>query len=166
MREDEDMVPNEEAVPVGEVVVLGESRMWPGVLLPAALTIVVVVYYGAYLTTVLGLVVAALIVALVRRRNAVLADDQGILIRNRRGLRRSYDWSQIERMGWVSAPGWGATLTVYPRGGPYDVPGPNSPAEVAGIWPKRRSTTPDPLPGLRDRHGIEPLYEKSPRGAR
>ncbi|SNY53147.1 hypothetical protein [Paractinoplanes atraurantiacus] len=137
---------------------LGESRAWPAIVLPAALLMVALAFRKAFFTAGFAIVAAAVIVALARRRNAILADEEGLLIRDRHGLRRSYAWTAIERIGWTASPPWGASLTVCPAGKPYDVPGPNSPVEVAGIWPARRRSAPDPLPGLMRRHGIRGLY--------
>ncbi|MEV4537522.1 hypothetical protein AB0J82_27465 [Asanoa sp. NPDC049518] len=109
----------------------------------------------------MGLVGAALVVAVTRRRNAVLGDDEGLLIQARGGLRRSYAWSEIDRMGWEDSGPFGSTLLVFPRGGPYDVPGPNSSIGVGRIWrPRRRHLTPDPLPDLLRRHGIKSLLDR------
>jgi hypothetical protein len=105
-------------------------------------------------------VAASTIVAVVRRRNAVLADDVGLLIRARAGLCRSYGWDEIERMGWRDAGIWGSTLELCPRGGPYNMPGPNSSIDVGRIWRPRRRYLNDPLPQLQQRHGIKTLLDR------
>ena len=129
------------AEPVGDVHTLGQSRIWPAIAIPgaAAIAMIIVAVVLRYVSWyAMGAVAASLIVALTRRRNAVLGDDIGLLIRARGRLSRSYAWSQIERIGWRDAGIWGSTLQVYPRGGPYDVPGPNSSTDVGRIWRPRR----------------------------
>ncbi|MCY1144288.1 hypothetical protein OWR29_40375 [Actinoplanes sp. Pm04-4] len=148
--------------PVGDVQVLGRSRIWPAVAIPgvaaAALIVVAVAlrYVPWYPLIVVG---ASLVVAVTRRGSAVLADDVGLLIRERRGTSRSYAWADIERMGWLPNSIGGAVLQVYPRGGPYDVPGPNSAAGVARIWGPGRRRLEQPLAELRRRHGIKTLLD-------
>ncbi|WP_328533831.1 hypothetical protein OG836_03760 [Micromonospora zamorensis] len=102
---------------------------WPAIAIPSAALVVMIVVgvlFDLVDWTVMAFGAASIIVAFTRRRNAVFADDLGLLIRDRGGLRRSYAWNEIERMGWVDAGMWGSSLSVYPRGGPYDVPGPNA----------------------------------------
>ena len=145
-----------------EARLLAESRIWPAVLLPAvlgALLVAVSVVIGSVPWYGLLLVVIGLIVAVTRRGNAVLADEEGLLIRTRHGVRRSFRWSQIERMGWENTSAWTSEMVVFPRGGPYDVPGPNAPARPGRVWrsPLRRPA--DPLPELRARHGIKSLTD-------
>ena len=146
--------------PVGEVHVLGQSRLWPAIAIPAVSAIVMIIvavaahYVSWYLV---GAVAASGVIAVTRRNNTVLSDDRGLLIGKRRGWCRSYAWSEIERMGWRDAGIWGSTLQVYPRGGPYDVPGPNSPIDVGRVWRPRRRYVDDPLPELLQRHGIKTL---------
>ncbi|MET8042404.1 hypothetical protein ABZU25_16265 [Micromonospora sp. NPDC005215] len=152
----------ESAEPVGEVLVLGRSRVWPAVAVPVAVVIGLIV--GAVLFDWVGwggLVLSAgsIVLAFVHWRNAVLADDTGLLVRDRGGLRRSYAWSEIERMGWQDAGMWGSSLVVYPRGGPYDVPGPNASVNVARIWRPRRAHLADPMPALLRTHGIKTISE-------
>ncbi|MFG1837437.1 hypothetical protein ACGFH8_03265 [Micromonospora sp. NPDC049175] len=147
----------ESAEPVGEVLVLGRSRVWPAVAVPSAMVVGLVVVavlldWVSWGGLVLGAV--SMVLAFVRWRNAVLADDTGLLVRDRGGLRRSYAWSEIERMGWQ-----GNSLVVYPRGGPYDVPGPNASVTVARIAQPRRAHLADPMPGLLQTHGIKALSE-------
>ncbi|MDG4811230.1 hypothetical protein O7634_31135 [Micromonospora sp. WMMD1120] len=152
----------ESARPVGETIVLGQSRVWPAVAIPGAilvLMIVVWILFDLFVGTVLALGAASVIVASTSWRNAVLADDVGLLVRSRRGLRRSYAWTEIERMGWVDAGMWGSVLTVYPAGGPYDVPGPNASTNVGRIWRPRRRRLADPLPALLAAHDIKTLSD-------
>ncbi|MEU7755076.1 hypothetical protein [Micromonospora sp. NPDC049171] len=152
--------------PVGEVLVLGQSRAWPTIAIPGAFvgTLVLVgVLFDRVSWAGLLLGTASIVLAFTRWRNAVLADDIGLLVRGRAGLRRSYAWADIERMGWVDAGMWrgmwGSTLTVYPRGGPYDVPGPNSSVNVGGIWRPAHRHLADPMPALLETHGIKTLSD-------
>ncbi len=150
------------AQPDGEVVVLGESRPWPAIAIPAATTVAMIIVWFVFQFVswyAVTLLVASIVLALTRWRNAVLADETGLLLRDRGGLRRSYAWSEIERIGWVDLGMWGSALAVYPRGGPYDVPGPNSPTRVGRIWRPRRRRLPDPLPALLEAHGIKTLVD-------
>ena len=154
------MADNESAQPVGQVRVLGMSRVWPSVAAPAFVLAVLVLACVLYaLVSLFGIAAAtlAVVLALARRQNAVLADDVGLLIRRRGTLHRSYSWSDIERMGWRDAGWWGSALLVHPRGGPYEVPGPNSPVDVARLWHPRRSRLADPVLELALQHGIKPL---------
>lgn len=148
--------------PAGQVLVLGKSRVWPFIAGPGAAAAVMIVV-GVLLHVVswfgIAAVAIAVAVALTRRRNAVMADEVGILVSRRGSLQRSYAWADIERIGWRDAGWWGSTLAVCPRGGPYAVPGPNSPTDVARIWHPRRPHLADPLPELMERHGIKPLSE-------
>ncbi|WP_328653030.1 hypothetical protein OG598_03810 [Micromonospora sp. NBC_00330] len=154
----------ESVKPVGEVHVLGQSRAWPAIAIPGvilAVMIVVEVVFDLLNWTVLAFGAASIIVAVARLRNAVFADDLGLLIRDRSGLRRSYAWDEIERMGWVDAGlMWGSSLAVYPRGGPYDVPGPNASTNVGRIWRPGRRRSADPLPELLKAHGIKGLFDQ------
>ena len=150
------------AEPVGAVVVLGQSRLWPGLLVPVAGVLVLVLVAVLAGWTPWYLFVApgvALAIAVTQRRTAILADDAGLLVRDRHGLRRSYAWTGIERMGWRHMGSWGSALEVYPRGGPYDVPGPNASTDVGHIWGPRRPRGGDPLPALLRRHGVRSLLD-------
>lgn len=149
--------------PVGEILVLGQSQIWPGIVLPGATAIVMIIVAVVFHMVFWWVMVAdaaAIIVAITRRRNAVLGDDVGLLIRTRGGLSRSYAWHQIERMGWQKGGAWGNTLQVHPRGGPYDVPGPNSSIGVGRIWQPARRRLPDPMPELLKRYGIKTLFDR------
>jgi hypothetical protein len=152
----------ESAEPVGELLVLGRSRVWPAVAVPVAIMVGVIVAavlldWVSWGALVLG--AASIVLAFVHRRNAVLADDTGVLVRDRGGLRRSYAWGEIERMGWQDSGMWGTSLVVFPRGGPYDVPGPNASVIVARIWRPRRAHLADPMPALLRTHGIKTISE-------
>ncbi|NYH42122.1 hypothetical protein HNR22_001849 [Micromonospora jinlongensis] len=148
---------------MGEVHVLGQSRAWPAIAIPSAALVVMIVVgvlFEVVNWTALMFGVASIILAFTRWRNAVFADDLGLLVRDRGGLRRSYAWDEIERMGWVDAGMWGSSLSVYPRGGPYDVPGPNASINVGRIWRPRRRHLADPLPTLLETHGIKTLLDR------
>lgn len=147
---------------VGEIVVLDKSRMWPGIAVPAATMVVlgsVAVVTGFTFGYGFIFLAAALSMAVFRRNNAILADDEGLLLRERGKLTRSWRWTEIDRLGWAAWGYWGARLVVHPHGGPYDVPGPNSPVRVGHVWNPRR-VGPDPLQPLMTRHGIRPLPEQ------
>jgi len=128
----------------GEPVVLLRSRVWPAVLMPAA-GLIGSIAYGIWAhvfpTGFLPITSAVLVVsALLFGDNEVLADDVGLLVRHRRRLVRSYRWEQIREagLGYGNGFGWRG-LTVFPDGGPYDVPGPNSPTVVGKVWLWRTS---------------------------
>ncbi|MFE9190995.1 hypothetical protein ACFYL6_15405 [Micromonospora sp. NPDC007208] len=154
----------ESAEPVGEVHVLGQSRPWPAIAIPAVILVVMIVVrvlFDLVNWIVVAFGAASTIVAITHLRNAVFADDLGLLVRDRSGLRRSYAWEEIERMGWVDAGMmWGNSLAVYPRGGPYDVPGPNASINVGRIWRPGRRRSADPLPELLETHGIKGLFDQ------
>ncbi len=148
---------------MGEVHVLGQSRVWPAIAIPGVAVVVVIVIgvlFDQFFWTALTVGAASIIVAVVRLRNAVFADDLGLLVRDRSGLRRSYAWTEIERMGWVNAGMWGSNLLVFPRGGPYDVPGPNASTDVGRIWRLGRRRSADPMPELLKAHGIKGLFDQ------
>lgn len=98
----------------GEPVVLLRSRIWPAVLVPAALLAGIVAYgiwarrFPLDLLTIFA--VTSLVSAVLFRGNAVLADDIGLLVRHRGRLSRSYRWDQIREAG------------------------PNSPTVVGKVW--------------------------------
>lgn len=123
----------------GEPVVLLRSRIWPAVLVPAVVLAGAVGYDiwtrrpAAWLLTILAAVSVGS--ALLFRGNEVLADEVGLLVRHRGRLTRSYRWDQIREAGLlpVNGVGWRG-MTVVPDGGPYDVPGPNSPTVVGKVW--------------------------------
>jgi hypothetical protein len=123
----------------GEPVVVLRSRIWPAVLAPAAVLVGSIAYgiwAQVFPTGFLPIIAAVLVVsALLFRGNEVLADDVGLLVRHRGRLIRSYRWDQIREagLGYGSGIGWRG-ITVFPDGGPYDVPGPNSPTVVGKVW--------------------------------
>ncbi len=144
-------------------IVLDESQSWPAAAIPAAALIaalpLALFLADIFWYAVIGFV-AALAMAVFRRRNAILADDEGLLLREKGRVTRSWRWTEIDRIGWAAHGYWGARLVVHPSGGPYDVPGPNSPVRVGHVWNPRRDPAADPLPGLRERHGLRPLPEE------
>ncbi|WP_250006901.1 hypothetical protein [Actinoplanes sp. M2I2] len=149
--------------PVGEVRILAQTRLWPAIAIPgvAAIAIVIGALATGYVSWyAVGGVAASFSIAVARRHNTVLSDDKGLLLRAGRALSRSYAWSDIERMGWRDTGLWGSTLQVHPRGGPYDVPGPNSPIDVGKVWRPRRRYADDPMPALLQHHGIKTLVDR------
>ena len=149
--------------PAWEPVLLRQSRIWRGVAVPVTVIVVLAVLAVAYdwVPSWYPMVLsgAVLLLAVARRHTAVFADDVGLLIRRRQQWHRSYAWTDIERIGWRDAGQWGTTLTVFPRGGPYDVPGPNASVDVARLWGGTSRRAPDPLADLRARHGLRSLLE-------
>ncbi|MEU7572799.1 hypothetical protein [Micromonospora sp. NPDC049240] len=121
------------------------SRWWPAVLVPLGL-LALTIAIGLRLRTAslvahTGLTAATVIAAWRQRDGALLADDTGLLIRHRGRVTRSYRWAEIREAG-LTRPGFGRlALAVFPDGGPWDVPGPNSAALVGRVWQWRR---PDP----------------------
>ncbi|MEU7973530.1 hypothetical protein AB0B48_15995 [Micromonospora sp. NPDC049089] len=153
----------ESVKPVGELQVLGQSRVWPGIAIPGVILLVMIVVgalFDLFSWTALVFGAGWIIIAVQRSRNAVFADDLGLLVRDRKGLQRSYAWDEIERMGWVDLGMWGASLAVNPRGGPYDVPGPNASINVGHIWRPGRRRSVDPVPELLKTHGIKALFDQ------
>ncbi|MGC4889279.1 hypothetical protein [Micromonospora sp. NBC_01392] len=97
-----------------------------------------------------ALLVATVVAAWIQRDGALLADDTGLLVRHRGRVTRSYRWSEIREAG-VTRPGFGRlALAVYPEGGPWDVPGPNSAVVVGRVWRLRQ-------PDLATRERVEAL---------
>jgi hypothetical protein len=122
----------------GEPVVLLRSRIASAVVVPALLLaggLAHAIWARQFPGDLLTIFAAIwLVSAIVFRRNAILADDVGLLVRHRGRLTRSYRWDQIREAG----PGYGSFgwhgIAVFPDGGPYDVPGPNSPIVVGKVW--------------------------------
>ena len=76
------------AQPVGRVHILGKSRIWPAMAIPgvAAIALIIVAVIARYVPWyAIGAVAVSVVVAVTRRRNAVLGDDIGLLIRTRKG---------------------------------------------------------------------------------
>ncbi|WFE41647.1 hypothetical protein [Micromonospora sp. WMMD998] len=149
-----------------EPVVLFASRWWPAVLVPLGLLalIIVLALRGSLgsLIVPLGMTAATVVSAWLHRDGALLADDTGLLVRHRGTVTRSYRWSEIHQAG-LARPGFGRlALAVYPDGGRWDVPGPNSAVMVGQVWLWRQ---PDPESrerieaALRDHgvHVVDPL---------
>ncbi|NES28014.1 hypothetical protein GCE86_09370 [Micromonospora terminaliae] len=88
-----------------------------------------------------GWLLTTVVVAWSQRGDALLADETGLLLRHRSRVTRRYRWGEI-REAELTRPGFGqVALAVYPNGGPWDVPGPNSAVLVGRIW---RLRMPDP----------------------
>jgi hypothetical protein len=75
-------------------------------------------------------------------RNAILATDQGLVVRSRGREVLAYRWSEIDRAswsdgfwGWSAAATWSssACVLVAPHGAPHAVPGPNDPVRVGAV---------------------------------
>ncbi|WBB75136.1 hypothetical protein O7602_06310 [Micromonospora sp. WMMD1128] len=128
-----------------EPVVLFASRWWPAVLVPLGLLAVAVAIgvrlHAASLIVFIGTTAATVVSAWLHRDGALLADATGLLVRHRGTVTRSYRWSEIHQAG-LARPGFGRlALAVYPDGGRWDVPGPNSAVMVGQVWLWRQ---PDP----------------------
>lgn len=114
------------------------SRLWPAVLLPVGVLAVLVPIGLRYnWGLVMGAAIGAgmsLCFAVLLRAGGLLADEDGLLVRERGRVVRSYRWEQIREAG-LTPIGFGRVgLTVLPDGGPYDVPGPNSPVTIGQTW--------------------------------
>jgi hypothetical protein len=122
----------------GDGDVLLVSRFWPAVLVPAGVLAAAVVT-GVWLLDSVPFVPAALllttvIVGWLHRGNELLADETGLLVRRRGRITRHHRWEEIHQAG-LTRPGFGqVALAVYPDGGPWDVPGPNSAVLVGRVW--------------------------------
>lgn len=107
---------------------------------------------GAGPRELLGAVVLAVVLAMgfiwLWGRNAVLADDDGPIVVTRDRTECPYRWSELAAAEWEpgafwrpTGPGWGASLLVTPKGGPFEVPGPNHPTRLGNVmlvWPWER----------------------------
>ncbi|PWR06067.1 hypothetical protein DKT68_23655 [Micromonospora acroterricola] len=118
------------------------SRLWPAVLVPigalAALVGAGIWLAPAFPFVPVTLLLATVLVAWWQRGDAVLADHTGLLVRHRGRVTRRYRWEEIREAG-LTRPGFGQiALAVYPDGGPWDVPGPNSAVLVGRIWSLRK----------------------------
>ncbi|MFC4145204.1 hypothetical protein ACFO0M_02945 [Micromonospora mangrovi] len=145
----------------GQVRELLVSRVWPAVLVPAGIAVLIAVVGIALLRffpyTPFGVALAVVIVGVVLRRDALLADETGLLVRRRGRVTRSYRWDEIRRAG-LARPGFGqVALAVHPHGGPWDVPGPNSAELVGRVWMLRGPDrdTRDALTTLLRTHGVD-----------
>ncbi|MBM0256834.1 hypothetical protein [Micromonospora sp. 4G55] len=118
------------------------SRLWPAVLVPVS-ALALLVAAGIWLAPTfpfvpVGLLLATVVVAWLQRGDALLADETGLLVRHRGRVTRRYRWEEIREAG-LTRPGFGQiALAVYPNGGPWDVPGPNSAVLVGRIWMLRK----------------------------
>ncbi|SCL53426.1 hypothetical protein [Micromonospora chersina] len=122
----------------GGAEVLLASQLWPAVLIPAG-ALATLVAAGIWLMPSFpfapaGLLLATVVVAWSQRGDALLADEAGLLVRHRGRVTRRYHWEEI-REAELTRPGFGqVALAVYPHGGPWDVPGPNSAVLVGRVW--------------------------------
>ena len=126
----------------GGVEVLLAAQVWPGVLVPAGV-LTVLVTTGIWLAPTfpyfpVGILLSTVVLAWFQRDDALLADETGLLLRHRGRVTRPYRWDEIHQAGlarpWIAQ----VALAVYPEGGPWDVPGPNSAVLVGRIWMLRR----------------------------
>lgn len=122
----------------GGAEVLLAAQVWPAVLIPAGV-LVALVAAGVWLLPgfpylPVGILAGVVVLAWFQRGDALLADETGLLLRHRGRVTRRYRWDEIHQAG-LARP-WFAqvALAVYPRGGPWDVPGPNSAVLVGRIW--------------------------------
>lgn len=120
-----------------EPVVLGRSGVTVGVaaLLAELLVIIVAARLGglaaAAYPLLLALGTAALLV--VHFGSLVRLEDDALVVVTR-GRRRRYAWSDALEVSWRHEGGWGGSGPVLrTRGGAYDHPGPNMPAQVARL---------------------------------
>ncbi|MFF5175812.1 hypothetical protein ACFY3U_24730 [Micromonospora sp. NPDC000089] len=144
----------------GEPEELLRTRFWPAVLVPigvlVALTAVALRYDWAFLIGAAVGIGMWLFFAVLLRGGGLLADETGLLVRERGRVVRSYRWDQIREAG-LSQVGHGRMgLIVLPDGGPYDVPGPNSPVTIGQVWMLRGPdrATRDRVAELLRAHGI------------
>lgn len=132
----------DQAEPGGAEVLLA-AQVWPAVLVPAGI-LAVLVGTGVWLTPTfpylpVGLLLSVVVLAWFQRGDALLADETGLLLRHRGRVTRPYRWEEIHQVGLVRPWFAQVALAVYPRGGPWDVPGPNSAVLVGRIWMLRRA---------------------------
>ena len=151
-------------------VVLLKSRIWPGVVAPLLLFGLLIGFgswsrsFPFWLLVLTGVTLAC---AAVLRGSALLADDIGLLVERRGRLTRSYRWDEIKEAGLMPAGFGRIALMIYPHGGPYDVPGPNSPTTVGSVWVWRWWTdrqTQRRVADLLRAHGVTPLHVPGARG--
>jgi hypothetical protein len=123
-----------------------------------------------------AVVVAVLYVLVARRTHVLKIDDDGITVRSPKKVDR-YLWSELLEIGWARGlwPYRGPGLVIRPKGGPWDVPGPYAPAQVATLSVFGRSAHRQAQDVLREacrRHGVEfaenglRMGPDPPRGAR
>jgi hypothetical protein len=145
----------------GRVRELLVSRAWPALLVPAGvaglIALVGTVLLHSFPYPPFGVAVAVVVTALVLRRDALLADEDGLLVRRRGRVTRSYRWEEIRQAG-LARPGFGqVALSVYPHGGPWDVPGPNNAVLIGRVWmlrgPDRQ--TRDAITALLRAHAVD-----------
>ena len=141
----------DEGQPVGAEVLLA-AQVWPGVLVPAGV-LAVLVTTGIWLAPSFPycpvvILLPTVVLAWFQRGDALLADETGLLLRHRGRVTRPYRWDEIHQAGlarpahreqpprrvWIAQ----VAVAVYPQGGPWDVPGPNSAVLVGRVWMLRR----------------------------
>lgn len=73
-------------------------------------------------------------VIVAHRHQTVMIDDRGLTVETARGD-TTYLWADLLEVAWVGSllPNHGPGLVVRLRGGPWDIPGPNVPAQVATL---------------------------------
>lgn len=130
----------DEGEPVGAEVLLA-AQVWPAVLVPAGVLAVLIaagIWRGTFPGLPAGILLSVVVLACFQRGDALLADGTGLLLRHRGRVTRRYRWDEIHQVG-LARP-WFAqvTLAVFPKGGPWDVPGPNSAVLVGRVWMLRR----------------------------
>lgn len=95
------------------------------------------------------------------RREEIVLDPRGIHARTRRGT-TSYAWEDLLEVGWSTLAAHrfsavGSGVVVRPRGGPFDVPGPNAPAMLVQMPSHGRDAHSEARAVLRswcERHGV------------
>lgn len=83
----------------------------------------------------LATAVAIVYTAVVRRGDVVIADADGFLVTARR-IPTRYAWADVLEVGWIGAqwPTNGSGIVIRPAaGGPWSIPGPNNPTQVATL---------------------------------
>ena len=79
--------------------------------------------------------VAIAYTAVARRRDILTADTDGLVV-TARGARTRYAWADVLEVGWIGAqwPANGSGIVIRPAdGGPWAIPGPNNPTQVATL---------------------------------
>ncbi|MFI7284963.1 hypothetical protein ACIBOV_32390 [Micromonospora chersina] len=122
----------------GGAEVLLASQVWPAALVPAGVLGLLVgtsvwLLRGVPLFPV-GFLLGVVVLAWFQRGDALLADETGLLLRHRGRVTRPYRWHEIHQAGLARPWFAQAALAIYPHGGPWDVPGPNSAVLVGRIW--------------------------------
>jgi hypothetical protein len=146
--------------------VIARSRSWPILAICVALVVVGIALglaYGTWTSPALAIVVAGWQGrAAVRTRNhAVLADDKGILVRDKDGTDRWADWSEIDRAGWVAPTMMtdfayvGGLRLHYRRDMRGDTRAPETVGEISTIIPADRRRAARTVQELLTQHRID-----------